>query len=125
METAAEISAATPLVEALFASARPGARMEDLELIDFQYEGGIYRVGAREFEARRLLVEYDVVYRTRGREWPYRCTLEAILSAEVPGLGLLDLRWQSRGRKDTRWMGGGESRRRILAIGADPTDAKR
>ena len=125
METDAEISGATPLVKALFASARPGARMEDLELIDFQYEGGIYRVGAREFAARRLLVEYDVVYRTRGRELPYRCTLEAILSAEVPGLGLLDLRWQSRGRKDTRWMGGGESRRRILAIGANPTDVKR
>jgi len=125
METDAEISGATPLVKALFASARPGARMEDLELIDFQYEGGIYRVGAREFAARRLLVEYDVVYRTRGREWPYRCTLEAILSAEVPGLGLLDLRWQSRGRKDTRWMGDGESRRRILAIGANPTDVKR
>ncbi|MCP5039959.1 MAG: hypothetical protein GY944_02945, partial [bacterium] len=43
METDAEIPPATPLVEALFASARPGARMEDLELIDFQYEGGIYR----------------------------------------------------------------------------------
>ncbi len=125
METDTEISAATPLVKALFANARPGARMEDLELIDFQYEGGIYRVGSREFAARRLLVEYDVIYRTRGKEWPYRCTLEAILSAEVPGLGLLDLRWQSRGRKDTRWMGGGESRRRILAIGAEPTDVNR
>jgi hypothetical protein len=95
-----------------------------LELIDLQYEGGSYRAGAREFAARRLLVEYDVVYRTRGREWPYRFTLEAILSKEVPGLGLLDLRWQARGRKDTRWMGGGESRCRILAIGANPTDVK-
>ncbi|MFT5291149.1 MAG: hypothetical protein ACI8QC_002552 [Planctomycetota bacterium] len=36
-----------PLVEALFAAAGPGARMEDLELLNFEYEGGTYRIGAR------------------------------------------------------------------------------
>ncbi len=121
METDAVLPADTSLLKALFANARPGARMEDLELIEFEHESGSYRTGGREFKARRLLVEYDVVFRTRGREIPYRCTLEAILSPEVPGLGVLDLHWQSRGREVTRWTGGGDSRRRLLAMGANPS----
>ncbi len=119
METDTALPTNASLVKALFASARPGARMEDLELIEFEYDSGSYRTGEREFKARRLLVEYDAVFRTRGREFPYRCTLEAILSPEVPGLGVLDLHWQSRKRDVTRWTGGGDSRRQLLAIGAD------
>ncbi|MCP5023397.1 MAG: hypothetical protein GY930_16715 [bacterium] len=121
METDTALSVETSLVKALFASARPGARMEDLELIEFEYESGSYHTGEREFKARRLLVEHDAVFRTRGREFPYRCTLEAILSSEVPGLGVLDLHWQSRKREVTRWTGAGNSRRRLLAIGANPS----